>query len=127
MNKDDCNGCTHYIACTTPCKYLSIVKGMAGRNKALQERLAPPDISIINNLEYLPGDTEPTNIDYKTMLTRNKEARDSAVNITIKELREIPDILKRAVAVMLYAEIPIEDVAIIIDKSTSTVRRICKR
>lgn len=127
MNKDDCNGCSHYITCTTPCLYLSTIRGMAGKNKVLQEKLAPPDISIINNLEYLPGETEPTNVDYKTMLTRNKEARENAVSITIKEIRDIPDRLKKAVAAMLYAELDLNDVAIVLNISTDTVRRICKR
>ena len=127
MNKDDCSGCSHYITCATPCLYIGIVRDLAGRGKSLQERLAPPDISIINNLEVLPGDTAPTNIDYNTMLARSKDARDNAITITIKEIRELPNLMKKAVAAMLYAGITIDDIAVIIDKSTKTVRRICKR
>lgn len=127
MNTDDCQDCLKRNACKVPCLYIELITKLAGRHKSIRERLAPPDTSLINNLEVLPGDTEPTNIDYNNVISEKNRARLNYIPTTIKEVRSTPDILKRAVAAMLYAEITIEDISIIIDKSTSTVRRICKR
>ena len=52
MNKEDCPGCMKIEVCFAPCKYISVLHQLGGKLKPLKERLAPPDISKMNN----PGD-----------------------------------------------------------------------
>lgn len=116
MNKEDCQECLKIATCFTPCKYISVLHELGGKIKPLKERLSPPDISDMVN----PGD-------YKAVLSEQRENKLNSMPCTIKEIRDIPDSLKRAVAAMLYAELPIMDICIVLDKSESTIRRICKQ
>jgi hypothetical protein len=97
MNKDDCEGCNNYHSCFKPCLYLSIIHNLAGKPKRLQELLQPPR-----------GEEER---DYKQTLINNQEARQNALNITIKEIRDIPDIRTRLIAACLYSDISVNDVS----------------
>lgn len=113
--------CRQYNTCLEPC---DIIEGQL-KDKGLRELLPPPDITSINRIDT--SSNPPHSIGYKDVLQANIEARRDYIPTTIKEVRSIHDKLQRAVAAMLYAELPITDIAIIIDKSTRTVRRICKR
>ena len=126
-NNEDCQDCLKRYTCNTPCLYVELVTKLAGKHKSIRERLSPPDTSHINNLEMLPGDTEPTNIDYNNVVARNNKARAEYIPTTIKEVRVIKDILKKSVAAMLYARMSIIDICIVLDKSESTIRRICRQ
>lgn len=127
MGNEDCQGCLKRNTCKTPCLYVEIVTKLAGKHKSIRERLGPPDISNINNLEFIEDDTEPTNIDYNSVITERKQARADYTPTTIKKVRSTPETLKKAVAAMLYAELTIAEISEVIDKSERTVRRICHR
>lgn len=117
-----CKGCPKHSKCKKICWPVSqLIK----KDRGLRELLPPPDISSINRLDHTTY--PPYSVGYKEVLQANIEARRDYIPTTIKEVRQIHDPLQRAVAAMLYAELSITDVAIIIDKSTKTVRRICKR
>ena len=117
MNKDDCIDCVHYYGCSRPCLYLVIIRQLSGmKNSPLLERLAPPDI---NDKTY--------QVDYKEILSERRQARSEHIPITIKEVRETKGTLQRAVAAMLYADLTIKEISEIIDRSESTVRRICQK
>ena len=114
MNKEDCQECLKIENCFTPCKYITVLHQLGGKLKPLKERLSPPDISDMLN----PSD-------YKETLSEQSENRYNAKNCTIKEIRDIPNTLKRAAAAMLYADISLLDISIILDKSDRTIRRLC--
>ena len=114
MNKEDCQECMKIENCFTPCKYISVLHELGGKLKPLKERLAPPDISRMND----PGD-------YKNVLIEQSQNRLNTMPCTIKEIRDIQDPLQRSVAAMLYSDMTIADICNILDKSKSTVRRIC--
>lgn len=116
MNKDDCYACNHVKSCISPCLYLSIIHQLAGKNKALQELLPPPDITDKTYQE-----------DYKTILIDQQHNKATTTHITIKEIREIQPALKRAVTAMLYAHLTIKEISEALDKSERTIRRICKQ
>ena len=124
---EDCQDCLKAKGCVTPCLYVELVSKLAKDHKSIRERLAPPDISEINNLEYDPEESVLVNRGYKDMLAEKKQIREHNKKITIKEVRSLPNMMQKAVAAMLYAELTIGEISEIIDKSESTVRRICKR
>ena len=126
-NDDDCQDCLKKFFCYEPCLYVEVITKLAGKHKSIRERLSPPDTSNINNLELLPGDTEPTNLDYNNVMADKGQARSLYIPTTIKEIRELQDPLKRTVAAMLYAHMSLLDICIVLDKSESTIRRICQR
>lgn len=123
MNTDDCQDCLKISTCKVPCLYIELVQKLAGKHKSIRERLAPPDINQINNIVLI--NNEPVNRDYKQILIDRKEQREQYISTTIKEIREIHEPLRKAVAAMLYADLSIREISIIIDKSERTVRRIC--
>lgn len=132
MNKDDCqaNGeyCPNINICRKPCLYLHIVRQLSGiKNNSLREKLGPPDISNLHKLEFPPQEKIPVNKDYKDLLSEGRQARANYIPVTIKEVRNNPNTLQRAVAAMLYADLTIKEISEIIDKSERTVRRICKQ
>ena len=124
--QEDCQDCLKAKGCVTPCLYVELVSKLAKDHKSIRERLAPPDISEINNLEYIPGQGSPENRGYKDILNDRKQTKANNRHVTIKEVRDIKDTLQRAVAAMLYADLTLKEISIIIDKSERTVRRICK-
>ena len=125
-SQEDCQDCLKAKGCITPCLYVELVSKLAKDHKSIRERLAPPDISEINNLEYIPGEVSPENRGYKDILNDRKQTKANNKHVTIKEVRDIKDTLQRAVAAMLYADLSLGEISIIIDKSERTVRRICK-
>jgi hypothetical protein len=97
LNKDDCIGCRHIKRCSAPCLYLDELYRLSSKPRPLRELLKPPD-----------GESER---DYKQVLTSHQEARADALKITIKEIREIPDLRLRMIAVCLYADISVNDIS----------------
>jgi hypothetical protein len=114
--------CRLYEQCNKPCEVLNL---LTGKDKSIKELLPPPDISDITPLDKTSY--PPVSVGYKDVMQANIEARNRYLNHTIKDIRQIGDTLQKAVAAMLYADISIIDIAIIIDKSTKTVKRIAKR
>jgi hypothetical protein len=97
MNKDDCIGCRHHDRCSSPCLYLETVYRLSSKPKPLRELLKPPD-----------GEPER---DYKQVLIDHQQARQQALTITIKEIRDVPDIRLRLIAAALYADISVNDIS----------------
>lgn len=116
MNHDDCiqggNACPKINTCSTPCLYLNLLRKLSGvKNKPLRECLSPPE-----------GMEER---DYKVSLIEQQEHKAKIVNITIKEIREIPQERLRAIAALLYADIPRIYICDLFDISPRHLRRIC--
>ena len=103
-----CKECSKDTSCKNPCIFID---HLAGRGKGRREALAPP----------LPDEDK----DYKKILIMMQQSIESNRNTTIKEVRQIPDINIRTIAALLYAQIPIKDIAYQLDKSERTIRRLC--
>lgn len=120
-----CEDCTKRAGCDSPCVY---VDRLAGRgDKVGRELIPPPDIQIncsqCAEREDCSGQCDRT--DYKQRLTDMQSLKESLSRISISRIRSIHDKHRRAVTAMLHADLTITDIAIIIDRSERTVKRLC--
>jgi len=119
LNKDDCDGCTHYYNCSRPCLYLDIIRRLSGvKNIPRRERLAPPD----------PDDMpiRENSQDYKQLLSDLQRARQRGRRINITMIRQLNNDRAKLIICALYGGIPLSDIAGELGISESWAYRLIK-
>ncbi|MCI4626568.1 MAG: helix-turn-helix domain-containing protein [Candidatus Magnetoovum sp. WYHC-5] len=108
----ECKKCKKYNTCDTTCIY---VDNVVDDNKG--------DYAL--SLEY---NDERLTEDYKDVLNDLRaglEKRQREINI--EHIKQIRDLRLRAIATMIYAGIPVVDIATLLNKSESQIYRIIKK
>jgi len=106
LNRDDCDGCAHYLRCAAPCLYLAIIRRLSGyKNIPRHERLAPPDPDDI----VRPGVRRLQ--DYKEVLGENQTARNGGRRYNISDIRRVEDGREKIIIAALYARVPVAVIA----------------
>ncbi|MBF0537063.1 MAG: helix-turn-helix domain-containing protein [Nitrospirae bacterium] len=106
-----CRRCRNYIRCKEACVYV-------------EEILRRQELPFETNLQY--EDARLTR-DYNEVLVEIREAAMGRNRINIGKIRQIRDIKLRAIAVMLYARLPVVEIADLLQKSKSQVYRYLQK
>ncbi|MBF0345894.1 MAG: helix-turn-helix domain-containing protein [Nitrospirae bacterium] len=106
-----CYKCRNYLKCKEACVYV-------------EEILKREEPAFEAALEY--EDSRLTK-DYKDVLAEIKEALLKRNKINIGKIRQIKDARLRAIAVMLYARLPVTEIAALLQKSKSQIYRYIQR
>ncbi|MBF0317708.1 MAG: helix-turn-helix domain-containing protein [Nitrospirae bacterium] len=109
--RHSCHRCRNYIRCKEACIYV-------------EEILRAEESPFEATLQY--EDSRLTK-DYNEVLTEIREALIGRSKINIAKIRRLPDLKLRAIAVMLYAGLPVAEIADLLQKSTSQVYRYIRK
>lgn len=114
--QDSCNGCKQYKYCKVPCKYIDAV---ADGNVRLKERL----------LSDLQGETgrERRSKPYTEVISEIMANKRNSKADHIYTVCEIEDYRTRAIAAMLIADIPVSQIAGLINISRVHIYRLIRQ
>ncbi|MBF0606863.1 MAG: hypothetical protein HQL61_04825 [Magnetococcales bacterium] len=110
-SKHSCHRCRNYIRCNEACIYV-------------EEILKREESSFEATLQY---EDERLTKDYNEVLVEIREALVGHNKINISKIRQIKDIKLRAIAVMLYARVPVVEIAELFRKSRSQIYRYIQK
>ncbi|KJU82864.1 hypothetical protein MBAV_004945 [Candidatus Magnetobacterium bavaricum] len=109
--RHSCHKCRNYIKCKEACIYV-------------EEILHRQELPFEATLQY--EDSRLTK-DYNEVLVEIREALIGRSKINISKIRQLKDVKLRAIAVMLYARLPVADIADLLQKSKSQVYRYIQK